>query len=244
MRLFAATRHELIDHVFAALERGRGGWIITANLDYLQRFASDPQAAAVYERADYIVADGMPLLWAARLQRSPLPERVAGSDLVWLVAERSAQLGRSIYLLGGDPGAAEGAAATLRDRWPALPIAGLSSPRVDNPPTPEQVREIVAELRAANPDIVYVALGAPKQDLLIDALRVHFPRTWWIGVGISLSFMAGHVRRAPVLLQRIGLEWLHRLVQEPRRLGRRYLVTNLPFALRLLGQSALRGMQR
>lgn len=244
MPLARITRSELVEHIVAESENGRGGWVITANVDYLQRFASEPAAAALLRKADCIVADGVPLLWACALRGTPLPERVAGSDLVWLVAERAARRRRSLYLLGGSPGAAEAAARTLRARWPELVIAGLSSPKIAIPPTPEQIEELLAELAACAPDIVYVAFGAPKQDLVIDALRVDLPRTWWIGVGISLSFISGDMRRAPPWMQRTGLEWLHRMVQEPRRLGPRYLSRNLPFVAGLLARSALAGLRR
>ena len=232
------TRHQLVEHVVAESTGGRGGWIITANVDYLQRFATEPASTAVYPHADLIVADGMPLLWAARLRGTPLPDRVAGSDLVWLIAEAAARRGRSLYLLGGNPGAGEAAGSALRARSPELRLAGSSSPRVANPPAAAQLESIRRELAEVSPDIVYVAFGAPKEELLIDALRTHFPHTWWIGVGISLSFISGEVKRAPAWMQRAGLEWVHRLAQEPRRLGPRYLTRNLGFAIGLLLRSA------
>ncbi|HTO70135.1 MAG TPA: WecB/TagA/CpsF family glycosyltransferase [Myxococcota bacterium] len=237
------TRTELVERVLAESERGRGGWIITANVDYLQRFVSSPDSRALYRQADCIVADGMPLLWACKLRGTPLPDRVAGSDLVWLFAEGAAQRGRTLYLLGGNAGAGERAAQILRARHPALRIAGISSPRVSNPPSAAELAALGAELERTAPDIVYVAFGAPKEELLIGALRARFPRTWWVGVGISLSFIAGEVKRAPRWMQRWGLEWLHRLVQEPRRLGGRYLGRNLPFTARVLCESALVGLR-
>jgi len=238
MPLARVTRADLVSHVLDESERGRGGWVITANVDYLQRFLSEPAAAELQKKADCIVADGMPLLWACRLQGTPLPDRVAGSDLVWLIAEGAARRKRSLYLLGGNPGAAEAAAAVLSARFPGLAIAGHSSPFVASPPTAAQTEALRAELVSRAPDIVYVAFGAPKQDYVIDALKSALPSAWWIGVGISLSFIAGDMKRAPVFLQRVGLEWLYRLFQEPRRLGSRYLGRNLPFTARLLAQSA------
>jgi N-acetylglucosaminyldiphosphoundecaprenol N-acetyl-beta-D-mannosaminyltransferase len=243
MPLARLDRTELVEHVMRESERGGGGWIITANVDYLQRFESDPTAAELLRRADFIVADGVPLLWACRLRKTPLPDRVAGSDLVWLLAEQASCRHRSLYLLGGNPGAAEAAARALRLRWPGLAIAGYSSPELSNPPTPRQLESLRADLAVCSPDIVYVALGAPKQDFVIDGLRECFPAAWWIGVGISLSFMSGQLKRAPRWMQAMGLEWLFRLLQEPRRLGPRYLVRNLPFAARLLLRSALEGLK-
>lgn len=237
MPLAKLTPGEVLDHVFGALSQGRGGWIFTANLDYLQRYVSSGAAAALYAQADLIVADGIPLLWGSRLQGTPLPARVAGSDLVWLMAERAARTGRTLYLLGGSPGAAEESARRFVLRWPDLRIGGISSPRVSADPTEDELAPIRASLAEVKPDLVYVALGAPKEERLIAALRGAFPETWWMGVGISLSFVAGDVRRAPRWMQRLGLEWIHRLIQEPRRLSRRYLLANLPFTFRLLAQT-------
>ena len=223
------TQAELVDRIDASLARRSGGWVVTVNVDHLQRVRNVSRVRECYAKADVIVADGMPLLWAAALQGTPLPDRIAGSDLVWTIAERAAKRGYSLYLLGGAPGAADQAARVLSSRWPELRIAGVSSPHVSEPATPSEVEAIRSMLAKAEPEIVYVALGAPKAEYLIAALREAFPRTWWIGVGISLSFIAGSVQRAPVWVQRSGLEWLHRLLQEPRRLARRYLIDDLPF---------------
>jgi N-acetylglucosaminyldiphosphoundecaprenol N-acetyl-beta-D-mannosaminyltransferase len=153
---------------------------------------------------------------------------------VWLLAERAAREDRSLYLLGGNPGAADGARALLRARWPNLRIAGVSSPWISAEPSQAEISALRALLDDSRPDLVYVAFGAPKEERVIAALHRHLPGTWWIGVGVSLSFMSGEIRRAPQWMQRAGLEWIHRLVQEPRRLAHRYLVQDLPFALRLL----------
>lgn len=225
---------QVLNHVFQALARGSGGWLVTANVDFVRRAVSDPEVLALYTGADLILADGVPLLWAARLMGQPVPERVAGSDLVWLLAERAAREGRSLYLLGGEGRAAERAAERLVERWPDLRIAGWWSPQIPSPPGPAIIERIRAELEQQRPDLIYVAFGSPKQELVIEALRPYFPGAWMMGCGISLSFIAGDVRRAPLWMQRLGLEWVHRLVQEPRRLAGRYLLLNLPFAVRLL----------
>jgi N-acetylglucosaminyldiphosphoundecaprenol N-acetyl-beta-D-mannosaminyltransferase len=244
MTLAPLDRWAVLDHLFGALAQGRGGWLITANLDFLRRHVQDPESRALYDAADLRVADGMPLVWAARLQGDALPERVAGSSLVSLVAERAAREGRSLYLLGGAPGAAVGAATVLREKFPELRICGTSSPRVSDPPTPAEWEPIVAELEPLRPDILLVGLGSPKQEKLIRALRSKLPRTWMIGVGISFSFLAGDVRRAPGWMQRVGMEWIYRLAQEPRRLARRYLWEDLPFSVELFRHALRRRRAR
>jgi N-acetylglucosaminyldiphosphoundecaprenol N-acetyl-beta-D-mannosaminyltransferase len=238
MDIAQVQTHQVLDHLFASLAAGRGGWLVTANLDFLRRHVGDDGARALYDGADLCVADGMPLVWAARLQGDPLPERVAGSSLTPLIAARAAVEGRSLYLLGGDPGANQRAAELLAGRHPGLRIVGRQSPRVSDPPTAEEVAAFRQELVALAPDILLVGLGSPKQERLIQALRPALPATWMVGVGISFSFIAGDVRRAPPWMQRSGLEWVHRLVQEPRRLARRYLVHDLPFAARLFASAA------
>jgi N-acetylglucosaminyldiphosphoundecaprenol N-acetyl-beta-D-mannosaminyltransferase len=228
----------LLDEMFGGLDSGRGGWIVTANLDILRRFALDPEMRALYGAADLTVADGMPLVWASKLQGQPLPVRIAGSTLSWRIAERAAQEGRSLYLLGGDPGAAEGAKQVLEQRYPGTNVCGWSSPRVSLPATDDELETIAAQLEACQPDIVYVAFGSPKQEYVARGLRERFDRTWFIGVGISLGFISGQVQRAPEWVQELGLEWVHRLGQEPKRLAKRYLVHDLPFAARLFAHAA------
>lgn len=230
----------LLDHLFAALARGEGGWVVTANLDILRRHVLDRGAREVYDAADLRVADGMPLVWASRIAGTPLPERVAGSTLTAELAARAAREGRSLYLLGGDEGAAEGCQRELERRHPGLRILGWSNPWVSNPATDEELDAIEAEVRrAGEPDILLVGLGSPKQEHVIRGLRARFGRTWFMGVGISFGFLAGQVQRAPVWMQRLGAEWVHRMVQDPKRLVRRYLVDDLPFAA-LLFADALR----
>ena len=167
MRLACTHTAGLLDHVFTCLAEEQGGWLITANLDFLRRYVRDADSRALYAAADLRVADGMPLVWAARLQGDRLPERVAGSGLVPLIAERAAREGRSIYFFGGEPNANTGAVAVLRNRWPALIVCGSSSPMVSSPPSSQEVVTLRDELVKSRPDILLVGLGSPKQEQLI-----------------------------------------------------------------------------
>lgn len=230
MPFACTTAKELLDHLFREKRAGRGGWLLTANLDFLRRYVKDPDVRALYDRADIVVADGMPIVWAAKVQGTPLPERIAGATLIFDLAKRAAEEGRSIYLLGGEEGAGAGAAQELMRLFPGLHVAGWNSPIISMIPTDIETSRVVDELRAKKPDILLVGLGSPKQERLIDAMRAQFPSTWMLGVGVSFSFVCGKVTRAPAWVQRVGLEWLHRLAQEPRRLARRYLLEDLPFA--------------
>lgn len=243
VEVHAVTEAQCVEHVVASLDSGRGGWIVTPNLDHLRRLVNEREFRELCERADLRVADGMPLVWAARMQRTPLPERVAGSNLIWSLSRAAAERGRSIYLLGGDEGAAERAAEELRKRFPALVVAGMHRPPFGFERDPARMAAMIADLERARPDIVLVALGSPKQERLIDELRGRLPHAWWLGIGISFSFVAGMVKRAPPWMQKLGLEWVHRLAQEPRRLFRRYVIDGLPFAARLLASSAWKGLR-
>lgn len=240
MRIDKVTSRDLCTFVFDELDQGRGRWCVTANLDILQRFHRDLAARLLYDAADLRVADGMPLVWASKLLGEPLPERVAGSDLVPLLAHEAARRGRSIYLLGGATGAALGAARVLRERDPDLKIAGIAAPHFSSPPTRRELAPVLEEIARSGASVIFVALGSPKQEWVCAAIRNRLPRVFCIGVGATFSFLAGQTPRAPVALQRLGLEWLHRLVTEPRRLFRRYVIVGLPFALRLLTHAATR----
>ena len=227
--------------VLAELAAGRGGHIVTPNVDILRMVSCDEEARTHVQAATIVVADGSPLIWASRLAGRPLPARVPGSDLIWSLSAGLAGVGRSVYLLGGEPGAAEKAAAELARRFPKLIVAGYESPPFGFDSLPEQYAAVCDKALAAQPDLVLVGLGFPKQERVIARLRERMPTSWYMGCGAAIGFVAGTHSRAPRWMQRFGLEWLHRLGREPRRLMRRYLVHGVPFAARLLVTSVLLG---
>jgi len=233
----AVSERETIDHVLDAVAEGAGGWICPVNLDVLRQWRESAEVRELVSVADLVVADGMPLIWAGGLQGTPLPERVAGSTLVVSLTAAAAEAGASIFFLGGNPGTAEAAVAKLTELSPGLRIAGTLCPPLGFERKPEYLRQIEQTLAEAAPDIIYVGLGFPKQERLIAELRVLLPSAWFVSCGISFSFVAGEVQRAPIVVQRLGLEWLHRMVQEPRRLYRRYLLQGMPFLFALLSSA-------
>ncbi len=241
VKLHAVTEKECIQHILDELTSNRGGVVVTPNLDHLRRCVRDLNFGALVAEADLIVPDGMPLVWASRIQGTPLPERVAGSNLISSLSAAAAESGRSIFLLGGAEGTAEGAAKLLIERHPNLKIAGTFCPRLGFDKNPKQMAEIAQKLTETKPDIVFVALGSPKQEHVIAKLRPSLAGAWWLGVGVSFSFLTGHVKRAPLWMQRLGIEWLHRLFQEPRRLFKRYVVVGIPFASSLFSRATVRG---
>lgn len=237
--LCALTERDVVARVREQWRTGQGGSIVTANVDIVRAASRDADLAELIAGASLVVADGMPLVWAARLMGRRLPERVTGSSLVFSLAEAAAVDGRSIFLLGGDPGVPEATARVLRSRYPGLRVAGTCAPPIGFDATEDGMDQIVRVVTAAAPDLVLVGLGFPKQERTIQRLRGALPEAWYLGCGAGIPMAAGQFRRAPVLMQRLGMEWLHRLALEPRRLASRYLRDDLPFALTMLA-AALR----
>jgi len=232
------NQSEVVATVLAALREGRGGSIVTPNIDNLRIISASPELAALVSRAELVVADGMPLVWASRLQGTPLKGRVNGTELVLAAAAALALEEMSMFLLGAAPGVAESAASVLRTRAPGLEIAGTLAPELGFEDDPEQMRAVTATLQDAEPSLVVCALGCPKQERVMAYLRPHLPSTWFIGAGSALTIIAGVTPRAPAWMSRNGLEWLHRMRLEPARLGPRYILHDLPFAARLFRRSA------
>jgi N-acetylglucosaminyldiphosphoundecaprenol N-acetyl-beta-D-mannosaminyltransferase len=239
------TEAEVVAIVRDALAHGRGGRVVTPNIDILRRAQRDPDVRRFLDDADLVVADGMPLIWASRLGGTPLPERVAGSSLIWSLSAGLGRDRRSIFVIGGEPtaaaeGAADGAtraADRLAAACPGLRIAGALCPPYGFERNPQAVADLCAKVAGAQPDLVFVGLGFPKQEQMVDRLRPELPDAWFVGCGAAVNFVAGDVDRAPRWMQRTGLEWAHRLGTEPRRLAGRYLRHDAPYALRLLAQA-------
>jgi N-acetylglucosaminyldiphosphoundecaprenol N-acetyl-beta-D-mannosaminyltransferase len=232
------TEAEVVQHIIEALQVGCGGWVATPNIDICRHIRSNSAARALVGSATLIVPDGMPLLWAARLRGDRLAERVTGSSLIFSLTSAAVINGRSIYLLGGAPGVPDMAGARLADRYPGLKVVGATAPPVGFDATTEGIAAVRQQLLLAAPDIVYVGLGFPKQERLVARLAPMLPGTWFIACGAAIPFAAGALPRAPLWMQRLGLEWMFRLLIEPRRLFRRYLIDDVPYAALLLASCA------
>lgn len=215
------TMIEAVARLAAALGSGRLTQVATVNLDFLVSAQKKPEVLDILRRAEMNVADGAPVVWLARLLGQPLPERVAGADLVPKLMRLAAERSAGVFLLGGEQGAAAAAATRLRAELPGLRIAGVMEPAraavadMDND-------SILAAIEESGADILLVAFGHPKQEQWISLHRDRLKVSVAIGVGCVFDLMAERVTRAPTWLQMAGLEWLFRLGQEPRRLFRRY----------------------
>ena len=206
----------------ALVDAGAGGSVFTPNVDHVVKAESNTAFREAYDRVSLSVADGMPLVWVSSLLGRRLPERVAGSDLLVPVLEMAARRKWRVYLMGGAPGVAREVAALLTNKM-GVTVAGWDDCRIESDGSDRDGGSF-ARARAANADLIFVALGPPKQELWIDRATDLLRPGVCLGVGASLDFLVGHYKRAPRWMGRVGLEWLFRLAQEPRRLWRRYLV--------------------
>lgn len=215
------TTPQALEIIGEMIDSRRPHMLATANVDFLAQVQEDVSLRSILLGTDLVVCDGTPLLWMSRLLGSPLPERVAGSDLVPLLLDLASARGHRVYFLGGREEVLETARAKIRERWPALRIAGMYSPpfapleKMDH----ADIRRRIQEARA---DILLVSFGCPKQEkwLAMNYQETGVPVA--IGVGATIDFLAGTMKRAPVWMRKAGLEWVFRALQEPRRLMRRY----------------------
>jgi N-acetylglucosaminyldiphosphoundecaprenol N-acetyl-beta-D-mannosaminyltransferase len=232
------TKEEAIEHILTASARGDGGWVITPNVDILRQVNRDEALRQLLEKATLRLADGAPLVWASRMQQQPLPERIPGASFIWWLSAAAARSGVPIFLLGAAPGVARKAGQLLQEDIPGLHVAGTHCPPLGFEHSTEATAAIIESIGAANPGIVFCGLGCPKQERLMAYLVEIFPHIWFLASGGSLDFIAGVTTRAPEWMQKAGLEWLHRLTHEPKRLFKRYVLDDIPFALRLLARAS------
>ena len=234
------TLEGALDAIETLVRKGQGGTIFTPNVDHVVQVEDNLLLREAYASANLSLVDGMPVMWAARMMGQPLPEKISGSDLVVPLMRRAARCGWRVYFLGGAEGVSARAKERLEREILGLQIVGVASPRIAIDESAEHREEVVAAIRAARPDLVLVALGAPKQELWSHAVKTALRPAVVACVGASLDFVAGTVSRAPAWMSANGLEWLYRLAQEPRRLWRRYLVDDPKFALIVLRMATRR----
>ena len=218
------TLAQTVDGVFRHIEAGTRGWLCTVNVSILMMMRSDQRLQSFVDRAALVVADGQPIVWCAPWFGPSLPERVTGVDLVDAICKRAEHDGKRIYLLGATTEIVSKLAQRLRQRHPTLSVDFA-----DGYFTKEAAEERADCIRAAGTDILFVGMGVPRQENFIEVQWDRLGVGMAIGVGGSFDVLAGLRSRAPAWVQTIGMEWFYRLIQEPRRLFVRYLVTNSQF---------------
>lgn len=223
----------------AQTRASRGGApavVVTPNLDHAVRLRRDASFRHAYDAADLVLADGQPLVLASRLGDQPLPERVAGSDLVAPLCAGAAGRGLSVFILGTSLEILSVACNKLSASTAGLSIVGIYSPNDGFDPAHSQTAEALAMINAARPDILFLALGSPRQELWATALRDHLAVGAVVCVGAAFDFLADRPARAPLLVRRLCMEWLWRLAHDPARFARRYTVDLAYLPLLLIGQ--------
>lgn len=198
-------------------------FVVTPNVDHAVMFHERADLRTAYESASLVLADGFPVVLASKMLGRPLPERVAGSDLAPALFESTSDgRGISVFLLGAGPGVAERAAAKITARWPNVRIVGTYSPPLGFERDDQENDDIIRRVNDVRPDVLVLGLGAPKQELWIARHHDRLQAKTALCIGATIDFLAGEKARAPRWMQRSGLEWLHRLSTEPKRLFRRY----------------------
>ncbi|WP_075220674.1 WecB/TagA/CpsF family glycosyltransferase [Acuticoccus yangtzensis] len=216
------TFDEAVDRIIAWSRTTPGRTVITTNLDHVMKLRSDPLFRRCYDHADMVTADGMPFLWLAKAEGTPLKARVTGSDLILPLMEAAAREGCSVFLFGSTMDRLHGAATLLKQRFPALEFRGAYAPPFGFERNPALQEELLVMLRTTRPDLVLVALGAPKQEVWAEGMARRVRHGVFLSIGGGLDFLSGEIRRAPTVMRRTGTEWLWRALSEPSRLGPRY----------------------
>ncbi len=207
------TFEEALSSVQGFIRNGRPHQVVTINPEFIMAARRDPEFAQILNRADLALPDGQGLLWASRMLGTPVVERVTGVDTVVKIAALSAKEGYRLYFLGAAEGVAEAAARELRHSYPELQVVGTCA----GSPAREDEEPIVDIIRQADPHILFVAYGAPEQEKWIARNMLSMQVPLAMGVGGAFDFISGQAKRAPRWVQRLGLEWLHRLYRQPWR---------------------------
>lgn len=226
------TMRTAVETITGWAATGEPNFVCIRDVHGVMRAQEDQELRAIHEQAGLVTPDGMPLVWVARRRGHKEVERVCGADLVAALCDRSQELGLRHYFFGGKPGVAERMAGELSRRFPGLKLAGCSTPpfRIMSPAEDEAS---ISEITETRPHLIWVGLSTPKQEFWMRDHVGRIPGATLIGVGAAFDFYAGDVKRAPPWMQKSGLEWLHRLVSEPRRLWRRYLIMAPKFVVAL-----------
>jgi N-acetylglucosaminyldiphosphoundecaprenol N-acetyl-beta-D-mannosaminyltransferase len=223
--LDAIGMSEAVEQIFGWVASGETNcrFVVTPNVDHAVLYQHHAGLRRAYGHASLVLADGMPVVAAAWLLGRAVPGRVAGSDLApALFAAAGEHGGLRVYLLGAGPGVAKRAAAKITERWPDVRVVGTYSPPIGFERDPGENEKILAKIAAARPDVLLIGLGAPKQELWVDAHCEEIAASAALCIGATIDFLAGEKRRAPRWMRSVGLEWLHRVASEPRRLLGRY----------------------
>jgi len=224
------TFAEALKRIEQLVGEKKGGYVVTPNLDHVVLADDNVAFREAYTHAALSVVDGQPLVWASRILGEQLPEKISGADLILPLMEMAAKQQWRVYFMGAGPGVAEKAAEEVHRRY-GTTVVGCDAPRVSVDPAASENAAAIGKIQAAKPDLVLVALGAPKQEIWMHRCMAQYAPAVALGIGAGLDFIAGTVKRAPKWMSNHGLEWAYRLSREPKRMWRRYLVNDPRFLL-------------
>ena len=221
------TKKEAIAHIEECINTQKIGHVITPNVDQIIRIESDKYFKKIYENAELLLTDGTPLIWISRWYKKPIKEKICGSDLVPDLCKLAAQKGYSIFLLGAAEGVAAKAAENLKKNNPRLKVAGVYSPPYGFEKDKNEIDKINKMLFTSNADMLFVGMGVPKQDIFIYENMNKYQIPMSFSIGATIDFEAGIQKRAPRWINRIGMEWIYRLVRDPKRMFKRYIINDM-----------------
>lgn len=221
------TMDETLDAIDSLIKEDNCSYVVTPNVDHIVQLEKDEELKRVYENASLILTDGKPLIWISNWYKTPIKEKISGSDLFLRVCELAAKKGYTMYLLGAAEGVADKAAKNLMDKYKGLNIVGTYSPPFGFEKDKVELKKIERQIQEVHPDILIVGLGCPKQEKYMyhHCKELDVPISF--GLGASIDFEAGNIKRAPRWMSEHGLEWLYRITQDPKRLAKRYLVDDM-----------------
>jgi N-acetylglucosaminyldiphosphoundecaprenol N-acetyl-beta-D-mannosaminyltransferase len=228
-RVSNVTPQEAIAEIDQLIDRGQKGYVVTPNLDHIVKLETDAEFERVYAEAALVLADGNPLIWASKVLGTPLKALVTGSDLFPNLCAHAAQRGYRVFFLGGLEGVAEKAAAELTRKNPGLQVVGTYSPPFGFDKNEEENNRILAMINAVRPHLLFVGVGAPKQEKWMYRNIARLDISVALGIGASFDFEAGTIKRAPRAVRRMRMEWFWRFSNEPTRLFRRYFIDSAGF---------------
>ena len=218
---------EALTKIDVLIQKKRNAFVVTPNVDHIVKLEKDEELQKVYANADLVLADGKPLIWISKYYRTPIKEKVSGSDLFPKLCELAEKKEYKMFFLGAAEGVAKEAEKNLKERYKKLKIVGTYSPTYGFENNHSEINEIFNIIHKSKPDILIVALGCPKQEKFIYKYRDDLNVPLSLGLGASLDFEAGNVKRAPRWMADNGLEWLFRIMQEPKRMAKRYFIDDI-----------------
>ncbi len=221
------TMAETLNEIDKLIQKKNCSYVVTPNVDHIVRLEKDEELQKVYKNASLILTDGKPLIWISKWYKTPIKEKISGSDLFPRVCQLAANKNYTMYLLGAAEGVADTAAKNLMKKYPGLNIVGTYSPPFGFEKNKQEMNKIKTQIQDVHPDILIVGLGCPKQEkfMYYHCKELGVPISF--GLGASIDFEAGNIKRAPKWMSNHGLEWLYRFSKEPKRLFKRYFVDDL-----------------